>query len=104
MAAALPEVTACLVGLLRELGHDDLAASLPTQFFHGRCGCRPGCSFVLTAPPEWTGTAMIWLEVCGKPIGQASLDLNCQLITNFEIDQPDLINLPLNWLDLAVYP
>ncbi|MEV0570875.1 hypothetical protein, partial [Dactylosporangium sp. NPDC050588] len=51
MATAFPDATARVVAVLHEMGHSDLADALPAQHFYGRCHCKPGCTFVLTAPP-----------------------------------------------------
>ncbi|WP_203924944.1 hypothetical protein [Rugosimonospora africana] len=99
MVVAFPEVTIRVAEILREMGYPDLADSLPTQRFYGRCRCKPGCSFVLTAPPDSSGSLMIWLEVSGETIGEVSLDPAGQIITNFDIGAPETLGVPTNWLD-----
>jgi hypothetical protein len=105
MAQAMPEVTERLVDLLRDLGHHDLAAALPAQRFHGRCHCRPECRFALTAPQGASGSLMVWLEIVeDEPIGQASLHPHGYIVTSFEIDEPQALGLPPDWLERAIQP
>ena len=99
MATALPEVTAGIVAVLHQMGHPELAEPLPSQRFYGRCRCKPGCAFALTAWPGSSGTYMTWLQLDGEIIGQASLDPDCRTITDFELDDPDALGIPANWLD-----
>lgn len=99
MAAAFPEAVTRIVEALRQMGYPDLADSLPSQQFYGRCQCKPGCSFALTAPPGSAGSLMIWLEASGEIIGEASLDPQGKTITNFDIGNPKKLDIPPNWLE-----
>jgi hypothetical protein len=99
MAAVFPEVTTRIVEILRETGYPDLAGPLPAQRFYGRCDCKPGCSFVLTSPPGSSGSLMIWLEVSGETVGEASLDPAGHIITGFDIGDPKTAGIPPNWLE-----
>ncbi|GAA1866385.1 hypothetical protein [Asanoa iriomotensis] len=99
MATIFPDATARVAGVLRELGHSDLADSLPAQHFHGRCHCKPGCTFVLTAPPGSSGSLMIWLEVSEETVGEVSVDPDGQTITNLDIGDPTTLGIPPTWLE-----
>jgi hypothetical protein len=99
MAAAFPEATTQVVRVLRQMGYTNLADSRPSQRFYGQCHCKSGCSFVLTAPPDSTGTLMVWLEVEGEIIGEASLDSHGRIITNFDIVDPENLGIPSNWFE-----
>lgn len=87
LADVLPGVTSHLIDILHGLGQPEpeLAARLQRQSFHGRCRCRPGCEFALTAPRGSGGTFMLWLEVDGETIGEADLDPDGTRITAFTI-------------------
>ena len=102
MAAAFPEVTTRIVEILRETGYPELAGPLPAQRFYGRCHCRPGCSFVLTAPPGSSSSLMVWLEVSGETVGEASLDPAGQIITDFDICNPKNAGIPPTWLEYGL--
>lgn len=102
MAAAFPEVTTRIVEILRETGYPELADPLPAQRFYGRCRCRPGCSFVLTAPAGSSSSLMVWLEVSGETVGEASLDPSGQIITDFDIGDPKNAGIPTNWLEYGL--
>lgn len=99
MATAFPDVTARVVALLNHMGHSDLADSLAGQYFYGRCHCRPGCTFVLTAPPGSSGSLMVWLEIAGETVGEASLDPEGQTVTDLDISDPETLGIPPDWLD-----
>jgi hypothetical protein len=99
MTEAQPHVSRELVRVLHAMGHHDLADQLPDQPFHGRCTCTPNCTFALTAPPGSSGTSMIWLELDGETIGQASLNPDGTRITDFEIGEPDVLGPHPTWLD-----
>jgi hypothetical protein len=99
MATVFPEVTIRIVEILRETGYPELADPLPAQRFYGRCHCKPGCSFVLTAPPGSSGGLMVWLEVSGETVGEASLNPAGQIITDFEIGDPKNAGISPNWLE-----
>jgi integrase len=58
MAVILPEVTAQIAAVLHQMGYRDLAETLPSQRFYGRCPCKPGCTFALTAPQGSSSTGM----------------------------------------------
>jgi hypothetical protein len=98
MATAFPDATARVVAVLHEMGHSDLADSFPAQHFYGRCHCRPGCTFLLTAQPGSSGSLMIWLEVSGETVGEVSLDPEGQAITDLDIADPATLGIPPNWL------
>jgi hypothetical protein len=99
MATVFPDVTARVVALLKQMGHSDLADSLAGQPFYGRCHCRPGCSFVLTAPPGSSGSFMVWLEIAGDPVGEVSLDPEAQTITDLDISDPETFGISSDWLE-----
>jgi hypothetical protein len=101
MGEAFPDVTSVLVGLLAELGEADLAARLPRQGFYGRCDCKPGCRFVLTAPAGSSGSRMLWLEVGGEIVGEVSLDPDGRFVTNFELRDCAAVDIPPDWFDTA---
>jgi hypothetical protein len=106
MADLLPEITSLVVDILRDLGESELAARLPEQRFHGRCRCRADCTYAMSAPPGSSGTFMLWLELGGEILGEASLDPDCTMITNFTIDHLALGVSP-DWLttaDAAITP
>jgi hypothetical protein len=95
----LPEISVALAGTLTGLGEPELAASLPFLGFHGRCGCKPGCRFVLTAPAGSSGSLMLWLEVGDDIVGEVSLDQDGMLITAFEISDCAALGIRLDWHD-----
>lgn len=99
MATVFPEVTIRIVEILRETGYPELADPLPAQRFYGRCHCKPGCSFVLTAPPGSSGSLMVWLEDSGETVGEASLNPAGQIIADFEIGDPKTAGISPNWLE-----
>jgi hypothetical protein len=99
MATAFPEVTTRIIEILRGTGYPDLADPLPAQRFLGRCHCKPGCSFALTAPPGSSGSLMVWLEAAGETVGEASLDPAGQIVTDFYIGDPKTAGIPPDWLE-----
>ena len=102
MAVILPEVTAQIAAVLHQMGYRDLAETLPCQRFYGRCPCKPGCTFALTAPQGSSGTGMVWLEIDGQTIGQASVSPDRRAITDVELTDPQTLGIPTTWLDQAI--
>ena len=44
---------------------------------------------------------MTWLELDGQSVGQASLDPDGRMITDFEIAEPATLGIPTDWLRRA---
>jgi len=101
MGEAFPEVTGVLVGLLADMGEPDLAARLPRQGFCGRCGCKPGCTFVQTAPAGSSGSLMLWLEAGGNIVGEVSLDPGGRFVTDFDLCDCAAVGVRPDWVDAA---
>jgi hypothetical protein len=53
----------------------------------------------LTAPTGSSRSLMVWLEVSGETVGEASLDPAGQIITDFDIGDPKIAGIPPNWLE-----
>jgi hypothetical protein len=101
LCEVLPEVSAVLARALAGLGEPELAARLPFQGFHGRCGCKPDCRFVLTAPAGSSGSLMLWLEVDGDIAGEVSLDPDGRFVTDFEISDCAALGIRPDWYGAA---
>ena len=97
MGEVFPEVTGVLAGLLADMGEPGLAARLPRQGFYGRCGCKPGCRFVQTAPAGSSGSLMLWLEAGGNIAGEVSLDPGGRFVTDFDLCDCAAVGVPPDW-------
>ncbi|MEV0728203.1 hypothetical protein [Polymorphospora sp. NPDC050346] len=97
-----PRATEIVAAILVGMNEPELAASLLGQQFHGRCDCRPGCRFVLTAPAGSSGSQMLWLETAGDVVGEVSLDPTGRFVTNLDISDCAAVGIPPDWLDVTV--
>lgn len=84
LAEVLPDLANEVAELL-EPENADLARTIPSLRFYGRCDCKPTCTVLLTAPPGSPTPYVLTLERDGRSVATLDIDPTGSAVTGIEI-------------------